>query len=376
VTGTYTEDSAVTTDGAGVKTWTTKTYAKYNIDYQTDWSGWNCYLQKRYQGTGTYTTVVHTQTPVTTTTRTFNRWHYGKITQDISALKNGTSWNSSFTLPIGTNGAAKTISWDGCIEERSTTRTTNFSPIPTAAYDLNIDLVPVQGTATSLWGPALPDMIYTRDMTYTGGWGGGWSGSFDSADAYTTTDYGNNSSYYCPQEARKLQTWSSASTFEAYVDSLTPNGNTYHDIGMLWGARFMSPDGIFKSENQYTPQGGEIERHMIFMTDGDTNTSNSDYNAYGVPWFDRRETSASSAPSNSDLNDQVNARFLALCTAVKNKNITLWVISFGSGSNSTTESRLEQCATSGRYFVARDSATLQTTFRSIADQISQLRLTK
>jgi hypothetical protein len=164
--------------------------------------------------------------------------------------------------------------------------------------------------------------------------------------------------------------------FDAYVNTLTPSGNTYHDIGMLWGARFMSPDGIFKSENQYTPQGGEIERHMIFMTDGDTNTSNTDYAAYGVPWFDRRETSASSAPSNDDLNDQVNARFLALCDAVKNKNITLWVISFGSGSNSTTETRLSQCATSGRYFVARDSATLQTTFRSIADQISALRLTK
>jgi Flp pilus assembly protein TadG len=376
VTGTFTEDSSVSTDGAGVKTWTTKTYPKYNIDYETSWSGWNCALVKRYQGTGTYTTVLHTQTPVTTTTQTFNRWHYGQITQDISGLKNGTSWNNSFTLPIGTSGAAKTISWDGCIEERATTRTTNYSPIPSAAYDLNIDLVPNQATATSLWGPALPDVIYTRDMTYSGGWGGGWSGSFDSADAYTTTDYGNASSYYCPREARKLQTWTNASTFEAYVDSLTPDGNTYHDIGMLWGARFMSPDGIFASENAYTPQGGEIQRHMIFMTDGDTNTSNSDYNAYGVPWFDRRQTSASSAPSNSDLNDQVNARFLALCTAVKNKNITLWVISFGSGSNSTTESRLESCATSGRYFVARDAATLQNTFRSIADQISALRLTK
>jgi len=54
----------------------------------------------------------------------------------------------------------------------------------------------------------------------------------------------------------------------------------------------------------------------------------------------------------------------------------LWVISFGSGSNSDTETRLSQCATTGRYFVARDAATLQNTFRSIADQISALRLTK
>jgi Flp pilus assembly protein TadG len=356
-------DVTTTTYNASSGAW----YYQYQFNSYSSGSK-TCYFDRRVvtyaSGTGAFSKA---------TTRTFDKYHYAQLSKDISGLKNGTSWNDSFQANVGTNGADKTINWDGCIEERATTRTTDFTPIPAAAYDLNIDLVPAQGTATSLWGPALPDMIYTRDIT-SSWWG--YSGSFDSNEATTATEYANSSAYYCPREARKLQSWTDPTTFEAYVDSLTPSGNTYHDIGMLWGARFMSPDGIFASENAYTPQGGEIERHMIFMTDGDTNTSNTDYAAYGVPWFDRRETSASSAPSNDDLNDQVNARFLALCDAVKNKNITLWVISFGSGSNSTTETRLSQCATSGRYFVARDSATLQTTFRSIADQISALRLTK
>lgn len=73
----------------------------------------------------------------------------------------------------------------------------------------------------------------------------------------------------------------------------------------------------------------------------------------------------------------MNARFAALCAAVKNKNITLWVISFGNGSNTTTEARLQACATSSSYyFKASNSAALQTAFASIANQISQLRLTK
>lgn len=164
--------------------------------------------------------------------------------------------------------------------------------------------------------------------------------------------------------------------FDDYVDGLTPEGNTYHDIGILWGARLMSPTGIFKSENATTQQGGEIERHMIFMTDGDTATRLNDYGAYGIPWFDKRNV-ANPGGTTDSYNDEVNARFAALCTAVKNKNITLWVISFGNGSNTTTENRLKVCATSSSYyFKASSSAALQTAFSSIANQISQLRLTK
>ncbi len=35
-------------------------------------------------------------------------------------------------------------------------------------------------------------------------------------------------------------------SFNAYADSLVATGSTYHDIGMIWGARISSPDGIFR----------------------------------------------------------------------------------------------------------------------------------
>ncbi len=328
---------------------------------------------------GTNESCRRKRTDVTTTypTTTFNRWHYGQITQDISGLKNGTAWNTSFTLPIGSNGTAKTITWDGCIEERQTTRASSYDPIPAAAKDLDIDLLPNQNDSTTLWAPALDDMIYTRSDP--GGWGGG-SGTWTLTDQYTTSNYVNGSDYYCPTPAKKLQSWTDASAFDTYVDSLTPSGNTYHDIGLLWGARLMSPTGIFSTENATTPQGGDIERHMIFMTDGDPCTGISNYTAYGVNWFDRRETSASTAPTDGctttgTLTAQVNARTTALCTAIKNKNITLWVITFGS-VDSTTVTRLTACASSGKYFSANNAAQIQSTFASIASQISELRLTK
>ena len=88
------------------------------------------------------------------------------MTVDIGLLKNGTGVEQQLSrgrsAPTAPN---KTITWDGCIEERDTVRTTDYDPIPSGANDLDIDLVPTQGDANTLWGPALPDLIYTRDVT-------------------------------------------------------------------------------------------------------------------------------------------------------------------------------------------------------------------
>ncbi|RYD67220.1 MAG: pilus assembly protein TadG [Sphingomonadales bacterium] len=308
----------------------------------------------------------------TTTGATTAMWKYDKLSLNVSGLKNGTDWNPSTDLQIGDNGVNKTLNWAGCIEERQTVQATSYTPIPSGAKDLDFDAVPTTDNTTK-WGPSLPDALYTRQQTGNG------TGNWNTAPvASTSTNYRNTAAVYCPTEAKKLQTWPSATGFDTYVDSLSPSGNTYHDIGLLWGARLASPTGLFASENDYTDQGGEIERHIIFMTDGDTNTSSSDYNAYGIPWFDKRQTNST---TQADLDTQVDLRFAALCQKIKNTTYngraayTLWVISFGSVSTDT-ETRLTNCATSGRYFSALNSADLQSTFKSIADQISQLRLTR
>ncbi len=308
-------------------------------------------------------------------------WRYSQnASLNISGLKNGSGWNAGVTLPgIGDGGTGQTASWDGCIEERHTVRETNYYPRPADANDLDFDTPPTPGDPNSLWGPALPGAVFFRDdaarnPVYP---------DVVTADSFLnpSSDLSNPHKYYCPREARKLQTWDS-STFDAYVDSLTPGGNTYHDIGILWGARFISPNGIFASENRATPRGGKIQRNVIFMTDGDTNAPPEDYNAYGIPFFDRRQTPVGSAPTATQTNAQVNARFTALCTAINNHGagadkIVLWVIAFGDGSNATTVARLKSCATDDAHFYpARTAADLKGAFQSIANQISQLRLTQ
>ncbi|GAA4775496.1 hypothetical protein GCM10023219_23720 [Stakelama sediminis] len=281
------------------------------------------------------------------------QWQYKQQSVDVSLLKNGSSWNNSFQWPINDDGSNRTITWDGCIEN--------------GQDDLNIDLVP--STSQEMWGMALPQLIYARQVTSS------WNQLDDKTDV-TTTNYYNNVPYSCPTQAKKLQEWPDATAFDSYVDSLKAEGNTYHDVGLLWGGRFESPKGIFASENAVTKTGGTIQRNMIFMTDGDTNAQYNDYAAQGMNWFDNRPAGKNSPPSNTDLNNEVNSNFAQICTNVKNDNITLWVISFGGGTNTATENRLKACASSGKYYTAANSAALLQTFKQIADQISQLRLTK
>ena len=331
---------------------------------------WNNYVCS-----GTIVTTTTTYTKSTTTTKTFNQWHYGQIATDVSALKSGTGQPRNLTLPIGPQGANQTVTWDGCIEERHTVQTTNYSPIPSGANDLDIDAVPTAGDANSLWGPALPPAIYLRNVTTS------WSQA-TTADSYTTNDDYQGYNYTCPTSSQKLKVWGSVTDFDTYVDSLVASGNTYHDIGMLWGARLMSPTGIFASENALAGNGGTINRNMIFMTDGDSTSQPCDYNAYGIPWWDQRQTT-DVGPSNQcsgynrqALIDQINLRYAALCTAVKNKGINLYVISYGNGSSATTEQRLSDCASAGAYYKATDPTALQTAFTAIAAKINLLRLTR
>lgn len=345
----------------------------------------------------------YTQTRTGTSDRAINwtdyqqidYWTYKPISfSQIANLKEADEkWATSVSLPIGQTSVKnlklsgsnsnvtinvpqdRDVTWNGCIEERHTfqnidgTPGDEWSPIPTDALDMNINLIPSLSTAhNSFWGPLLNGATWARydwnlsDCTKSG----------RTTDNVNTSCNASTSSASCPTEARKLTTYNTPGPFETYVDSLSTGGNTYHDIGMLWGARLMSPTGIFADENDFTEAGRPIQRHLIFMTDGDTNTSNTDYSAYGIGFYNRLQTLG--ALSDTEMDNMNNARTAALCSAIKNMNITLWVISYGTGVGTKTETRLENCASPGRYYKASNGDALISRFRQIASEISELRL--
>ncbi len=316
-------------------------------------------------------------TPGTTTT--YYNWKYQQVRFNVSALKgNGaTMAGGTLTLPIANNFQdRKDITWNAtnaCIEERQTVKQTTYGTIPTNAYDLDVDMVPTSDPATR-WKPWLPKVIYARNSLTN------WSvpavrSSNQGSNSVTNPSFPNigdfNGGYNapCPSPAVKL-TMQTKGEITSYVNNLTPGGFTHHDIGFLWGTRLLSPTGLFASENAVAGNGSDISRHLIFMTDGTTDTKIVSYDAYGLSALDQRRTNG--MPTDADQNTIVANRLSALCTVAKRKNITVWVIAFGT----TLDAMLSNCASDGRSFQANNAAQLNQTFSNIAAQIAKLRVAR
>jgi hypothetical protein len=174
----------------------------------------------------------------------------------------------------------------------------------------------------------------------------------------------------CPAEAHKLDEMD-GSDVDAYLSKLSPDGSTYHDIGMIWGGRLLSPTGLFSGENADL-SGKPTSRHMIFLTDGETAPYDLSYGTYGIEPLDTRRWDPKKPALGLSLTDVVERRFSVACEEVKKRNITVWVIGFGVG----LDDFMTQCAGPGHYFEAKDAAELQDVFSKIAAQMGDLRISK
>lgn len=289
-------------------------------------------------------------------TRITSNWIYEQVTYDTSAFKRF----ESVATNNGSEGATRSYTWDGCIVERATSASSSFSfstltgMSPTAA-DLDIDSAPDPSDASTQWSPLWKEVAYYR--TTSGG----------NLTTNTSSVYGDSAAYGCPHEARTLSTMTQAE-FDEYADSLTAYGATYHDIGLTWGARLASPDGIFADiVNDPPDNGGKVSRHIIFMTDGQMDTGNTIDGAWGVEWHDRKVTTDGSK-TQSDARHI--ARFRALCDAVKAKGIRIWMIAFGT----TLSTDMSYCASDQSSYTAANTAALNTAFQEIAKQVGELRV--
>ncbi|MEM9084607.1 MAG: Tad domain-containing protein [Pseudomonadota bacterium] len=289
----------------------------------------------------------------------------------------------------GNEGGMVTLTWDGCIEEAETATGTTWDPIPAAALDMNVNLVP--STEAERWKPVINGIAWERrdntglassNSTKTN------QGNLTTGDVLGSSRVNKKGKivgqdrpgYNCPQPAfrlAELENTNTASTdgvmrtrrdLQNYVDALQGRSNTYHDIGMLWGARYISPRGIFAADNASAPNGDAIARHIVFMTDGVLAANREVYGTYGVEFWSRR---VSGNGNGNTLSTAHAERFQAACRLAQQENVTVWVVAFGVALTQN----LIDCATPGRAFVANDSAELSERFKEIAQRIAALRLT-
>ena len=344
------------------------------------------------------TTPRTTTTPIQTHTR--RHWFYRPVAYDLRPFKGNGAGDApvpggSFTAQINDNQTDRTITWPvgdrACIEERATRRTNEFV---TPRHDMEVDLIPNPSDPDTQWQPYLPTVVYARNIqshvratnttiSTNPNQHDRWIFSGLPQTSTRTMGLTNEFNYWnpssvadifegaCPSPARKLGAITQTQ-LSSYLTSLRPQGYTYHEIGMIWGLRLISREGLFANEHALADARGKVQRHMIFMVDGDIDTRPFTYSAWGIAGTARRRTPTGSFPSRAAEDSVSEQRLSELCTVAKNnKNITLWVIAFGTELNQL----LVNCASPGRAFEARNAQELTDAFSDIAAQISELRLT-
>ena len=172
----------------------------------------------------------------------------------------------------------------------------------------------------------------------------------------------------CPSEATTLREYANETAFNNAVSAATARvtGGTYHDIGMLWGLRFISRNGFFASDNPETRGQYPVNQHIVFMTDGKLETGELLYSAYGVDRYtDRMQGTGTRTQKHV-------SRFESICTLAKSMKVTVWVIAL----DVTNVDDIKKCATSDSHFHTSDGSDLEEVFETIGRGIGTLRLTE
>ncbi len=372
-------------DGNGNRVTTSNLTQAYRyFEYRYVWTSSSCRLQSR--------TMQYTQTTPSTLTQppvqTFSNYTYQDRVFDVASAKSG----SAIVTNTGDSGANFSATWGGCVMERQTTSFAANQTAPASARDMDIDTAPT-GSDDTKWRLLIPEIAFPRAVnpsTKPSSTGAITVNPLDgSGNVNVTPDSGSNgrwqrySKYWsngwgvCPAAALKLtsMTASDRSTFNSYINSLQPVGGTYHDSGMVWGGRLISPDGMFADENATAPNNRPISRHIVFMTDGDMAPNTGNLSFQGYEWIMQRvggNCTGTVATCDAALTPRHNNRFRQLCEQVKAKNVTIWVVSFGVALNAD----LNACATPGKAYQASNAAQLNQNFQAIARQISKLRLSQ
>jgi len=137
------------------------------------------------------------------------------------------------------------------------------------------------------------------------------------------------------------------SALKTKINDLSPNGNTNTTIGMVWGWQMVKQNAILS--NAAAP-ASNLDKVIVFLTDGENTES-------------RFTTSKSS----------IDSRTAALCAAIKADNIIVYTIRVMEGN----EAILKNCASdSGKYFSVTNASQLTTVFSSIAQALSNLRVSQ
>jgi Flp pilus assembly protein TadG len=154
---------------------------------------------------------------------------------------------------------------------------------------------------------------------------------------------------------------------------------TYIPAGLIWGLNILSPLEPFNQAAAYDPANKNPRKAVVLMTDGENfmNFRKSDGRHIAVDYPDgfdpKNKTQADArAVQMQGTNDDT----LAICNYIKAQNIEIYTVAFMVDMD-FSKKLLQACATDAEhYFDASDSAKLLSSFESIAQSLTQVRLAR
>jgi hypothetical protein len=239
-----------------------------------------------------------------------------------------------------------TNTWEGCVEERSTRSQTGTS----IKISSDVAQADIDDTGNT---PALQWQAYDDDIDQ------GYTGTPDML------------AHFCPAPAKRLATYATEADFNAALNASVSKvgGYTNHDIGIMWGTRYLSSTGMFSADNPTIFDEVPVDKHIVFLTDGAMTADDSNYSSFGIPVREERLTGVST--STQRLQKHID-RFVNACDRARQMGITIWVIALDTGATST----ISPCASGSDHFFVSDGSDLDQVFTRIGKGIGRLRMTQ
>jgi Flp pilus assembly protein TadG len=239
--------------------------------------------------------------------------------------------------------------WEGCVEERST----------------------MSQSGNSI---AISPDVSQADIDQTGNSQGlRWQAYDDDIDQGYTDLFGpnNNLAHFCPAPAKRLATYATEADFQSALNASVAKvgGYTNHDLGIMWGMRYLSSTGMFSADNPTVfPAGSDVpvQKHIVFLTDGVMTASGSNYSSFGIPDKEDRMTG-----SGTLVQRHIN-RFVNACDRARQMGATIWVIALDVQSPGT----ISPCASGSDHFFISNGSDLEQVFTRIGKGIGRLRMTQ
>jgi Flp pilus assembly protein TadG len=313
------------------------------------------------------------------------------INDEFFTTKQGVTQHANrFTLLANLN-----TSWGGCIETRQ------------APYDVQ-DTPPSASTPATLFTPyfspdeedgrvdqdgnRLDNDYITDPLKDSAGNPLDWWGKQGSVSKYSTTPTMTLGTSFGPNRGcamQKLQRLTTDFTaLKTAIKAMVAVGDTDIPLGLVWGWHTLSPNAPFADGVTYLKP--KYRKIIVLMTDGqnalgqEPNTNNnSRYSAVGYVWQGRLIKDDGKRLTNIAATDAVrqaalDSRSKLLCQNMKAANVGIEIYTIGVGVVDTASVALLKACASGadHYFDVKTGSDMNATFQGVANQISQLHLSK